>query len=755
MTTQTSPDAGGPSSSDMPNTNVASGNVDAQIGVVQGDAVFHRHESIYQFSRSDPPERKYRVALNRLEGGTPRVAEELIGEVLKADHKSTETTKIAYHYVLAILSDRSLNQLSSKEFDNIKFALHTANQFPVDEWRAALDVIARLMECVVRQERHGDPDPEELQSVLDAFQHLPTPRQTEITRHLDMILNGAVQDVLDAVNAEIVANERMGGKRDERAWKFFQPNPAPPRRAEPHRPLVSSELWVKAVLGGIGLRLGLLFAFGFLVQDPVRAGVCLVLCLGGGFLAVRYRLERALVEERRLAKESEHGGNFPTVDDAPVDDRQVPDWFVRGSVNLGEAHFRDQRPRTPGSWDNDVAGVKETLMARFIPLYSPPAVDPPAALNWLIRWHAERVAAQWRSGTLSGFRQTLRPSVLVNGLYGLGVVLAATGVLGLITAATGTAFTAGLFLAVGGYFAVLGGLEIMVGYRRYAEVKVECDQLFQEEQRAYQAWMGVLQDRPTDDEMARWLDFDTFHLKTTAMRHSGLTNRDIIAHVVLTEGMPLAMRARVLHGPVRYSAYHVLVFLLTDGGVREIELDLDFLTGTVHDERRTSFRYDALASARVAEVSVQFAGNRRQVVLANNNVRVTHDHTALVFSQALWLSLVNGQEITVLVENFDGLTDAAETKSYLTRLALDASGVASALHILEAVAAEGREWIQRERERRERRLQDWSRGKGTLALDSAAGLLELPPTAPFPDGRDKSGEEDGVDGSPFEQGGTW
>lgn len=219
-----------------------------------------------------------------------------------------------------------------------------------------------------------------------------------------------------------------------------------------------------------------------------------------------------------------------------------------------------------------------------------------------------------------------------------------------------------------------------------------------------------------------------------AMHRSGLTNRDIIAHVVLTEGAPKAMRARVFHGPVRYSAYHLLLFLLTENGVREVEVDLDFLTGTVHNERRTSFRYESLVSARVAEVNVQFAGNRRQVMLMHNNLTRGQ---SLVFSKAFWLSLVNGQEITVLVENLDGLTDKTENKDDLIRLAFDTSGVTTALQILETVAAEGREWIQRERERRERNLQDWRRDRGTFALDSAIEPLAIQPAAPSRDRRDR------------------
>jgi len=700
MNPQTTPHPGAPSAS-----NVLYGSTDAQIGVVQGDAVFHRHESIYQINPGDPPERKYRVARSRLEGGTPRVAEELIGEVLRVGHVSSE---IVFYYVLSILSDRSLNQLGKAEFDNVNFAMYTAGQFSNDGWLAALGTIRRLLSCVERQERGSDPGLEELRAVLGDFRRLPTDRQADITRHLHMILNGAVQDALDAVNAEMVVSERMSGNRGQRAWKFFQPDPAPPVPAMARPPVSRPGPWVKAVLGGIGALLGLWSLVDVLAVNPVQAGLSFVAFFGGGLIAMRYGLERVVLADRLRDKAFEYDGRVAAT--VPPD-LPVPPWFVARVFAMVEARFDDQRQHNGGTWDWDVAGVKEALKTRLVLLYGQPLVEP-AALSWLVRWHAQRVAEQWRAGTLFDFRQTLRPTALVNGLFRLGVVLAAAGALGLATAGTGADFVAALFLAGGGYLAGRNGTQIIAGRRCYAQTQAEYDELFGQEQQAYEAWAAVLRDRPTDAEMARWLEFDTFYVKTMAMRRSGLTNRDVIAHVVLTEGAPTAMRGRVYRGPVRYSAYIVLVFLLTEGGMREVEIDLDFLNGALYHERRTSFSYQALASAQVAEVSVQFAGSRRQVKLVNRN-NITHDQAALVFSQAFWLSLVNSQEIVVVVENFNGVADQTENKNHLMRLALETSGITTALYILEAVAAEGPEWIRRERERRTRRWQEWGRSGNT------------------------------------------
>jgi hypothetical protein len=251
-------------------------------------------------------------------------------------------------------------------------------------------------------------------------------------------------------------------------------------------------------------------------------------------------------------------------------------------------------------------------------------------------------------------------------------------------------------LAAGGCYATGGISKILATRRHDLEVAADNERLFAEETTGYRHWCEVLRDRPTDPEMAGWLDLDRSYLKTAALRRCGLTNRDLIAHVVLTEGTPKALRARVIHGPMRYSRYVVMVFLLTRSGVRQVEVNLDFLNGDVHNERRTAFRYDTLASARVAEVGVRFA-----------DTSPNGQQSATVQRRTFNLSLLNGEKITLVVEDFEGLADPEEDGNRLLRIALDSSGISGALHILEAVAAEGRDWTTREHERRERLIQDW------------------------------------------------
>ncbi len=683
------------------NENVASDNshVDQQIGAHYGDTTFHRYE-IYNVNQEDPPERKHEVAVNHLEGGTARIAQQILGDLLRTGYA---TSSLSYHYALSVLSGRSLNEIDKSVFDAFRDACVTAERFPFDDWRMALEVVRQLMSCVWRQEDGGPTDAGGLEKVIDNFQALKPLRQAEITRHLDMILSGALQDRLDAVDAHRVQVDRLEPNRVGRAWKFFEAEPAPPRLFVPAPAPIESRTWWKTYLGGALVVLGMVFALTE-GSDPVVAVFAILILIGGGYLTAVHGLERRLVAKRLERANLEHG--LPYRPQAPVSPGHwVRTDFVREVHQRVDTQFREARPHTAGSWEGDTRGLREFLKARLVQLYGNAQVTP-AAINWLIRWHAKHIGARWLSGTLFDYRTTLVPSARTQFLFGLGVVVTALGLIGLVG---GGSFISALVIAAGGYHAAAGITDIAATRRHDREVVADNERLHAQEHRAYLDWRAILSDRPSDAEMARWLDLDKSYLKTAALRRCGLTNRDLVAHVVLTEGAAKALRARVIHGPARYSAYVVMVFLLTKSGVRQVEVDLNFLTGDVHDERRTSFRYDTLASARVSEVGVRFANDRRYII-GKNELNSQLNTEQVVRSRAFNLSLLNSEEITVVVESFEGFADQEEDSSRLFQIALDTSGISRALHILEAVAAEGRDWITQEHERRERRSADWREG---------------------------------------------
>lgn len=698
----------------MHNQNVAGDNahVDQQIGAIFG-ATFHRNQTIYNINQTDPPERKLEVALNHLGGGTPRMAEKILAELVQQGHSST---RHAYYYALAVLSDRSLNEIDNTVYASFRTADLTAKRFAADGWCAALDVVWELTSCVWRQQIGEALDTAVLTKALGNFKDLPKQRQDEITRHLGMVLGGAVQDSLDVVDADRVREERLQPDRAGRAWKFFEPDPAAPRYFVMDRVDIPQADWTRLLAGSFGLLLGLgTFVTSFGNGNPGVGIFALLIFLVGAGLAFVSGLEWNLQVQRLAARDREHGIPLQ-YQSATSPGHWVPTDFVKQIHSLVESRFWDARPHIAGSWVDDTRGICEYYKWRFVALFGNAQVEA-TMVNWLIRWHARRAAAQWRDGTLFSYREKLKPSSMYQWGYRLGFGIAAIGVLSMI-GGKGGFVGAAFLLGLGGFFTLKGGLRVFMARRFHAEEEMAGKKLLKEEEQAYADWLEVLRDRPTDAEMARWLDLDKSYLKTEALRRCALTNRDLVTHVVLTEGAANARRARVIHGPPRYSAYVVLVFLLTSSGVREVEVDLDFLSGDVHDERRTSFRYDALAAARVAEVGVRYADGWRYQIISGDSMALLQAQT--LRKRAFRLSLVSGEEISVIVESFEGLADAGlESDAMLNRIALESSGIAGALHVLEAVSAEGRDWITREQERRRRRSEDWRREQGPGLLDGS------------------------------------
>lgn len=245
----------------------------------------------------------------------------------------------------------------------------------------------------------------------------------------------------------------------------------------------------------------------------------------------------------------------------------------------------------------------------------------------------------------------------------------------------------------------LGSARIRAVPRARALLKKDAKALFVEERAEYHRWVGVLADRPSDAEMARWLALDKSFLKDDALRRADLCERDLVTHVVLTERAPFARKGRVTEGPPRYEAYWVHLFLLTHYGVRATRTRLDFVIAAISNEQRQMFPYDAVASASVVET-----GRRTFDTDGSSLVDIVNER---VFQ----LTLVNGTNIAEVKENpqksgGDGLADDDDLAGAVSA---QASSFDGALRILEAVATEGRDWIIRDQERKRR----WARHWGT------------------------------------------
>jgi hypothetical protein len=227
--------------------------------------------------------------------------------------------------------------------------------------------------------------------------------------------------------------------------------------------------------------------------------------------------------------------------------------------------------------------------------------------------------------------------------------------------------------------AVRASFRIIAERRRVTDDEVERADTYRARFEAYRRWRDKLSDKPSDIEMAAWLEADRKVLVDHVMRHYRLRPSQVIAHAFIEAPAASCKRARYPHGPWRYSQYRLLLFLLTDDGVRQVDIELNFETATSRITQRLNYRFEAVAAVRIRGV----IGQR----------------------QTFELTLINGEPISLAVSESDHeAPQHDEDPTKITELSLDASGLSHTLHVLEGIAAEGKEWVRRRRHRADDRL---------------------------------------------------
>jgi hypothetical protein len=768
------------------NINNDSSTIDQQIAYV------HNYND-YKLDPSASPAERFAKALKLLAGKMPREAEKIISEAVQDGCRSNE---VAYYWALSVLSGRFFDELGQDDFATLNKCTAMVDTSLRDQWMRALDVVTQFVGCLIYEVRHGKLDGAALTLVFTAYDGLDDKRREEIRRHLDLMMTGALQDRMEARYAAEVKNRRMDGGREKHAWKFFEPDPCPPILVHLPEPRMSAARRAAALAGAIAAGGAQLAVFGFTIAARPLLALLLVAGLGGGGYLIVTRGRSWLVRKGQLAADASRHGE-PVTDRRywlaiPRQEDYTDDYEWGESDDADARHRREQRrlrtyrsladlwvelrfmDRDPDGankrkkWEDETRGLRTALAGHVRRHY----VRPDRGLgevDWLIKWHVDRAKERWENGTLRKHRDELRAGGAVDGsLFAVGILAAAVGLIcGMVgvlevNPEAGTLLT--MITAVGAALIFGSRADAHWVHRDIYEAEMAlAESEHAEEQRAFQEWQRELEGRPTDEDMARWLDYDKFFIKNMAMKDRNLVNRNLVTHAILTEDRWPCRSARVLYGPPRYSHYRVTVFLLTEGGVRQVSMDLDFCTGQVSNKRSTAFPYEHIVWAKVAEAGWRFDARGRHVVVfddqangrrrakdtdeaedswdtrlrqsedpeylrarppeprsRNGDTAAAKDVDSLIFAQALRLSLVNSEPIDIVVENFDrGFLDRLrENKAALLELALDNSGVAGAVRLLDTIAGEGPGWLRLQRERRNVQIDDFR--------EALNGRTELP-----------------------------
>ncbi|WP_052372376.1 hypothetical protein [Amycolatopsis taiwanensis] len=616
---------------------------------------------MYMVEPDDPPEKRYAVGVQHLDDGIPARARELIADARAHGYDDSE---VRFHWVLALLSKRAYRDLSPDEREQLARIEESRRTLGDNKWTQALDVIYELVGC--QRDRGRNPGP-----VLDELESLGTLQRAKIIRHLDHVLTGSIKDSLWAEARQTANEDRLRANRRDRVWAYFEPDPIPPRVREPApertilRDRFLAVVWAVLLTASAGYLGWLVIAHA----TPLPM-VAYLSVLAAGYVAARTGLEWRYRRQRLRVKDREYLGERGV-------NRAPEGGFANSVDNYFDRYFATYVPQktNPGDWLAETIGIKRSLRDEIVDLYREKRITA-GRVRWLI-WHlVKSVQQRWEEGTLWEYREQYRVPLRTKLWCSASLAVLVTATLVVIITAARTALLPAVItapiLVLSGVKAPKRWFDIIYERRRLLEDYREFDQNTLERDAAYERWTEKLRStRPSENEMANWLNCDMTMLLDEALEHYHLAWRDVLAYAFLLTPSKGCKRARVKRGPWRYSKYKVRLFLITQDGVRELSTKLDFLEITFHGQERHNYRFDAVSSV---------------YVLKKNE-----------YSHELKLTLTNGPSNEIHVAHLEVAHDEpVENPSMFATMNLEAAGFDHTLHILEGIAAEGKGWIDRD-----------------------------------------------------------
>jgi len=625
----------------------------ATVGVQAGTV---HNVNVYERDPQDSPETKFRTGVFFLKGRMPGPARQLISEAMAG----YATNEVSFYWLLAMVSGRTRHELSKDETAQLRDRHAIMGLWGEDSWRDGVRIIDRLLESAGKAE-------EDIRVVVKDLDALREPQRSLILEHLELYLDGPIEDHLWHRALTKAKTDQMAEGRKDRIWKFFHPSPAKPLPRVPKPPDAPLGRWAQAVTATAVLVMAAAH-LGYLIVQSGRFLLVLAYALGiaGAWVGVREAAGWRFRVVHRRAKDREYQGRTT---------KAASGSFAKKVENRINYYFAKYLP--PGldrdNWLAETAGIRQSLRDELAAVYEGKRVGV-EKIAWLIRHRAGDAGARRRKGVLWSYREELATRGRTKALALLGLLTLASGggwaAVGTVPVEPLPAIGTILVLLIFGWISARAWLHIVLEHRRYAADQAESDRTWEADMDALARWRAKLADKPRDEEMATWLDYDRKVLLEEALRHYRLTMSGVIAHAFIEAPARSSDRARLRGGPWRYKRYQILVFLITQEGVRQLTVTLDFLKGTFHDRQRLNYRFEAVASVRVSQ--------------ADNNERTFQ------------LTLVNGDEIRVEVSSGMEELQQGENPGEVSEVSLDAAGLPHTLHVLEGIAAEGKGWVEQQ-----------------------------------------------------------
>lgn len=612
------------------------------------------------------PKTRYETGVRNLEHGNSGEARRLIWEAMMRGHMSSE---VLFNWLVAMLSGRTVRQFSAEEIDQLRRYQSWCAEKVDDPWADGVRLIYQLLNSVL-QPQGNMPRPKTATSLLDGeFDGLGKEQRDKLLQ-LDLFLSGPRRDEKWRDKLEHARSGQYSGDRLDRVWKFFHPVPAEVVIPSPPEGVpVSGRRWMRvsavvfAMLAGyVGLEL--------LGQGATLALLAYVVGLTGAIIAAATGPKLRSRTEHRPASQAE----------APPHGELAKELTARVD-KLFQRSFEKYEPVeiTRRLWQEAAVGARQLRRDEIIGICLANGFSADQ-VAWLIRHEVWQLNQRWRDGTLQ-IPQQPSPRRGAEAIRRAGLVIMSLGFVLAVIAAPGHALGFAIVLA-SSVWAWRCWLRVSLErLRRAAETveKAERDRRQAGIDEAYRRWNAKMKDRPTDAEMAAWLEHDRTVLLGMALDHCSLSRSRVIAHGFLEVPLPGARRSQVHGGLPRYQKYQIQMFLLTEDGFRLVRANLNFLTGSLVVRSRTSRGYDSITAVHVEPD--RHGGQ-------NFEVRLAHDDPIKVRVRGSGTSAAGDEQD----ENPQTVAEAEEVVD--DAMSMDAASVDNILHLLDNVAADGRKWLQ-------------------------------------------------------------
>ncbi|MBB3664973.1 hypothetical protein FB384_003924 [Prauserella sediminis] len=584
-------------------------------------------------------------------------------ELLKTAVAELGTLESRVYLALALLSGRSLRDLDEDErcqLDGLRRFIKWHND-PL--WTNTAELICELID----RHDNGTPDADRLACQIEKLE----PEQKGlVSDHLKHVLAGEEKELIWEQIRLRAKEGQYSNNREGRIWAYFCPKPAsarahiPPPIATTNSDVLHAKSWLAMLL------LSLTYIGWFLVTNTgIPTVATYVIAVGLTFLSVTCGMEWHYRSKRIAYKD-----RLYTYD--PF--RRRPEAGFAGKVtDYVRERFQKSIPANVDkkTWMDDTAGLRAALCNEIVDLYGDQKKYV-GKVRWLICDLTWDIQNRYTNGYLYTYRERYRtpyPTKLwcigaaaLGATFWIGTIVDLFSAFPIRTAAAAL-ITLGVTLT-----SVKRWTHIVQERRRFEDDENEYQEDIAQREAWRNRWLKKIDDHcPTEEEMEHWLNCDTTLILDKALRNYRISWTDVIREATLISPAANSYRARRNLGPWRYSKYNVQTFLITRDGVREISTELDFKNLDPGEQDRHNFRFDAVSSIHVRQSAES--------------------------EYELNLTLTNGdpRNIPVVISSGEDLQKSEKTEN-VAQMNLDASGFVHTLRLLEGIAAEGKEWIQRE-----------------------------------------------------------